>query len=77
LLLANCSTREKEKKSSLTPRTGVTDIEMVAILLRGELGAGLAGNPVAEGGRPTLKLASTALGPIGDALTESSVHYHY
>lgn len=50
------------------PRTGIADIEMIPALLRGELGAGLARDPVAERADLTLELARLVAGldPVGD-----------
>ena len=57
-----------DKGSSTYPRTGVADKEMVAVGLRGVLGAGLARDVVAERADLALELARlvAAVNPVGN-----------
>jgi hypothetical protein len=57
-------------ESAAGPGTGVADVEVVAALFGGELGAGVAGDPVAEGRDLALELARGVAGldPGGDVV---------
>ena len=52
-------------ESAVGPGAGVGDVEMVSPFLRWELGAGLVGDEVAEGGLSSFEF-SGLVGPIGD-----------
>lgn len=59
----------------LTPRTGIRDIEMVTVFLRGKVRARLSGDPVPEDGLLTLEFTGLVVGidPVGDLLRVASL----
>jgi hypothetical protein len=57
------------------PGTCIANVEMIATLFGGKLGAWLAGDPVPEGADLALELARAVanLNPIGDTLNKNMV----